>query len=36
MKGWQIKGSIGYDHGTTIIGNNYGGMLTVSKIGQLP
>ena len=34
-KGWQFKGSVAYDHGTTIVGNNFGGMLTVSKSGIL-
>ena len=33
--GWQFKASAAYDHGNTLIGNNFGGMLTVSKCGIL-
>ncbi len=33
--GWQFKASAAYDHGNTLIGNNFGGMLTVSKYGIL-
>ena len=34
-KGWKLQGSIAYDHGKTIVGNNFGGMITISKIGIL-
>ena len=34
-KYWEFKGSVAYDHGKTIVGNNFGGMLTISKSGIL-
>ncbi len=33
--GWQLKGSMAYDHGKTILGNNFGCMLSISKLGIL-
>lgn len=32
--GWQLKGSVGYDHGT-VLGNSLGGLFTISKCGIL-
>ncbi len=34
-EGWKLQGSIAYDHGKTIVGNNFGGMITISKSGIL-
>lgn len=34
LKGWRFTGALAYDH-SRLIGNNFGGMLTVSKEGWL-
>ena len=34
LKGWTITAAVAYDH-SKLIGNNFGGMLTVRKSGWL-
>ena len=34
LKGWRFTGALAYDH-SRLIGNNFGGMLTISKEGWL-
>ena len=34
-EGWKLKGSIAYDYGGTILDDNFGCMLTISKFGIL-
>jgi hypothetical protein len=34
LKGWKFAGAIAYDH-SRLIGNNFGGLLTICKGGWL-